>query len=56
MSKFKDVIIDVIEMHEDGFAIAEIGQRYALCPSMVEYVIDTYGPGLYSDEQLVAMT
>ena len=46
MSKFKDLIIDILEMSERGYTVAEIATTLQLGRSVVEYVIDTYGVAL----------
>jgi len=43
MSKFKDLIIDILEMSDRGATVAEIATKLQLGRSVVEYVIDTYG-------------
>ncbi len=46
MSKFKNLIIDILEMHERGRTVAEIATALQLGRSVVEYVIDTYAAEL----------
>jgi orotate phosphoribosyltransferase-like protein len=47
MSKFKDLIIDILEMHERGASVAEIATTLQLGRSVVEYAIDTYAEVLH---------
>ena len=47
MSKFKDLIIDILEMHERGADVVEIARALQLGRSVVEYVIDTYAEALH---------
>jgi len=49
MSKFKDLMLDVLEMYEQGHTVADVAQYYQLRRNIVEYVIETYGPGLIDD-------
>ena len=49
MSKFKDLVLDVLEMYESGKTVTEVAQHYQLRRNIVEYVIETYGPGLIDD-------
>ena len=42
MSKFKDLIIDILEMYERGRTVAEIATTLQVGRSVVEYTIDTY--------------
>jgi orotate phosphoribosyltransferase-like protein len=46
MSKFKNLIIDILEMHERGRTVAEIATTLQLGRTVVEYVIDTYAAEL----------
>ena len=46
ISKFKDLIIDILEMHERGADVVEIARALHLGLSVVEYVIDTYAAEL----------
>ena len=46
MSKFKDLIIDILEMYERGRSVAEIATALQLGRSVVEYAIDTYAAEL----------
>jgi orotate phosphoribosyltransferase-like protein len=46
MSKFKNLVIDIMEMHERGRTVAEIATALQLGRSVVEYVIDTYAAEL----------
>lgn len=47
MSKFKDLIIDILEMHERGASVAEIATALQVGRSVVEYAIDTYAAELH---------
>ena len=47
MSKFKTLIIDILEMHERGADVVEIARALQLGRSVVEYVIDTYAEVLH---------
>jgi orotate phosphoribosyltransferase-like protein len=42
MSKFKDLIIDIMEMYSKGNNVAEIATVLQCGRSVVEYVIDNY--------------
>ena len=46
MSKFKDLIIDILEMYERGANVAEIATALQVGRSVVEYAIDTYATEL----------
>lgn len=48
MSKFKILIIDILEMHEAGADVVEIARALQLGRTVVEYVIDTYGEVLHN--------
>ena len=52
MSKFKDLIIDILEMYERGRSVAEIATALQLGRSVVEYVIDTYAEVLHDWQRL----
>ena len=52
MSKFKDLIIDILEMYERGRTVAEIATALQLGRSVVEYVIDTYAEVLQDWQRL----
>ena len=52
MSKFKDLIIDILEMHERGADVVEIARALQLGRTVVEYVIDTYGEVLHDWQRL----
>ena len=47
MSKFKNLVIDIMEMYERGRTVAEIATALQLGRSVVEYVIDTYAEVLH---------
>lgn len=47
MSKFKALIIDILEMYERGVDVAEIATVLQCGRSVVEYVIDTYAEALH---------
>ena len=42
MSKFKTLIIGILEMYERGADVAEIATALQVGRSVVEYAIDTY--------------
>ena len=46
MSKFKNLVIDIMEMYERGRSVAEIATTLQVGRSVVEYVIDTYAAEL----------
>jgi orotate phosphoribosyltransferase-like protein len=46
MSKFKNLIIDIMEMYGRGNNVAEIATALQCGRSVVEYVIDTYAAEL----------
>ena len=47
MSKFKNLIIDILEMYERGLDVVEIARALQCGRSVVEYVIDTYAEVLH---------
>jgi orotate phosphoribosyltransferase-like protein len=47
MSKFKDLIITILEMYERGATVAEIATDLQIGRTVVEYTIDTYGEVLH---------
>jgi orotate phosphoribosyltransferase-like protein len=46
MSKFKNLVIDIMEMYGRGRTVAEIATALQCGRSVVEYVIDTYAAEL----------
>ena len=47
MSKFKNLVIDILEMQEQGLDVVEIARVLQCGRSVVEYVIDTYAEVLH---------
>lgn len=43
MGKFKGLVIDILEMYEDGTSVAEIAQYFQVRRDIVEYVIEMHG-------------
>jgi uncharacterized protein (DUF433 family) len=56
MSKFKDLMLDILEMYEQGHNVAEVAQHFQLRRNIVEYVIETYGPGIIDDSAIANTT
>lgn len=42
MGVFKNLVIDILELHERGRTVAEIAQTLQVGRSVVEYAIDIY--------------
>lgn len=43
MSKFKDLMLSVLEMHEQGYDIRYLTQYFEVKQSVIEYIIEQYG-------------
>jgi len=47
MAKFKNLVIDILEMYERGLDVVKIASALQCNRSVVEYVIDTYAEVLH---------
>ena len=44
--RFKDLLIDILAMYDEGLDVVEIARALQCGRSVVEYVIDTYGTAM----------
>lgn len=43
MSKMKDLLIDILTLHEGGYTVAEIADLHGLTPEFVVGVLEEWG-------------
>ena len=46
MAAMKNLLIEVLELTEKGYSVEFIAKTTGLHPTVVEYVMAEYGPGL----------